>query len=63
MDQPVTTELSPYRKFSRSKWAALRADTPLTLSADELEELRGLNDRVNIDEVVAAVKDQPGGWV
>lgn len=53
MDQPVTTELSPYRKFSRSQWAALRADTPLTLSAEELEELRGLNDRVNIDEVVA----------
>ncbi len=53
MDQPVTTELSPYRKFTRNQWAALRADTPLTLSAEELEELRGLNDRVNIDEVVA----------
>ncbi|MGI9463057.1 MAG: type I pantothenate kinase [Aestuariivirgaceae bacterium] len=52
MDQQ-TTELSPYRTFSRSEWAALRADTPLTLTAAELEELRGLNDRVNLDEVVA----------
>ncbi|NNE22703.1 MAG: type I pantothenate kinase [Rhizobiales bacterium] len=52
MDQPVT-ELSPYRVFSRSQWAKLRADTPLTLNAEELEELRGLNDRVNLDEVVA----------
>ena len=52
MDQPVT-ELSPYRVFDRSQWAKLRADTPLTLNAEELEELRGLNDRVNLDEVVA----------
>ena len=52
MDQQVS-ELTPYRSFSRSEWAALRADTPLTLTADELEELRGLNDRVNMEEVVA----------
>ncbi len=52
MDQKIA-ELSPYRTFSRSQWAQLRADTPLTLNAEELEELRGLNDRVNLDEVVA----------
>lgn len=52
MDQQ-TTELLPYRTLARSQWAALRADTPLTLNAEELEELRGLNDRVNLDEVVA----------
>jgi type I pantothenate kinase len=52
MDQPVS-QLSPYRSFARSQWAKLRADTPLTLNAEELEELRGLNDRVNLDEVVA----------
>jgi type I pantothenate kinase len=43
---------SRYLRFSRSQWARLRADTPLTLSADELGRLRGLNDRVSIDEVV-----------
>jgi type I pantothenate kinase len=46
-------DISPYRQFSRTEWAKLRADTPLTLSAEELEELRGLNDRVDLDEVVA----------
>lgn len=52
MDQQVK-ELLPYRTLARSQWAALRADTPLTLNAEELDELRGLNDRVNLDEVVA----------
>ncbi len=53
MDQTVSTEVTPYRRFTRGEWARLRADTPLTLNADELDELRGLNDRVNIDEVIA----------
>ena len=35
-------ELSPYRSFSREDWAALRADTPLTLTSDKLDELRQL---------------------
>lgn len=52
MDQ-TTVQLSPYRIFTRSEWAKLRADTPLTLSAAEVEELRGVNDRINLDEVVA----------
>ncbi|HEY7747737.1 MAG TPA: type I pantothenate kinase [Aestuariivirgaceae bacterium] len=46
-------EVSPYRQFSRAEWAKLRADTPLTLTEPELAELRGLNDRVDLDEVVA----------
>ncbi len=52
MDQ-MTAQLSPYRIFTRTEWAKLRADTPLTLTAEEVEELRGVNDRVNLDEVVA----------
>lgn len=52
MDQQVN-ELSPYRVFTRAEWAALRADTPLTLEAHELNELRGLNERLDMDEVVA----------
>jgi len=47
------TPQSPYRAFSRREWAKLRDDTPLTLTAEELDELRGLNDRVDLDEVVA----------
>ena len=44
---------SPYRTFSRDEWAKLRADTPLTLSATEVDELQSLNDPISLDEVVA----------
>jgi len=46
-------EISPYRIFSREDWARLRADTPLTLSAEEVVRLQSLNDPVGIEEVVA----------
>jgi type I pantothenate kinase len=46
-------EISPYREFPRDDWAKLRADTPLTLNEADLDELRSLNDRINLDEVVA----------
>jgi type I pantothenate kinase len=46
-------ELSPYRHFSRDEWAALRADTPLTLTAADLARLRSLNDPMSVDEVIA----------
>lgn len=42
---------SPYRIFDRQEWASLRADTPLTLSADEVERLQSLNDPVSLGEV------------
>ncbi len=44
-------ELSPYRIYSKNEWSRLRADTPLTLTEVELEELRGLNEQVSIAEV------------
>lgn len=44
-------ELSPYRFFSAEEWAGFRADTPLTLTADEVRRLRSLNDPVDLDEV------------
>lgn len=43
---------NPFQVFSRKEWAALRAETPLTLSEAEIEQLRGLNERLSIDEVV-----------
>ncbi|WP_375461914.1 type I pantothenate kinase [uncultured Enterovirga sp.] len=46
-------DLSPYRSFSREEWARLRADTPLTLSAEEVEQLQSLNDPISLDEVIA----------
>jgi len=43
---------SPYINFTRQEWAELRNSTPLTLSEDDLQELRGLNEDVSLDEVV-----------
>jgi type I pantothenate kinase len=42
---------SPYIRFERDDWAALRAATPLTLSEDDLESLRGINERLDLDEI------------
>lgn len=55
MDQRLAQEddLSPYRVFNRDEWAALRADAPLTLTADDLKRLRSLNDPISLEEVVA----------
>lgn len=58
MDSRVKTgetagELSPYRHFTRAEWAALRADTPLTLTIDDLARLQSVNDPISVEEVVA----------
>jgi len=37
--------------FNRAEWAALRANTPLSLSEAELVQLRGFNEPVSLDEV------------
>jgi type I pantothenate kinase len=53
MDQKVSdTELSPYLRFTREEWAKLRADTPLTLGADDIHRLQSLNDPLSLDEVI-----------
>jgi type I pantothenate kinase len=43
---------SPWVPLARPDWAALRSATPLTLSEDDLEHLRGINERLSLDEVV-----------
>jgi type I pantothenate kinase len=45
------TPPSPWIELARPDWAALRSATPLTLSEDDLDHLRGLNERVSLDEV------------
>ena len=42
---------NPYLLFERNKWAALRDSEPLTLTESELDELKGINDEISIDEV------------
>ena len=52
MDQLAPTEkYSPYLFFSAAEWAEFRADTPLTLSEDEIRRLRSLNDPIDLEEV------------
>ncbi len=43
--------ISPYRFFTASQWAAFRADTPLTLTQEEVNRLRSLNDPVSLEEI------------
>jgi len=51
MEQRLEEKLSPYRVFTRGEWAALRDDTPMTLSSAEVAQLRSLNDRLDMAEV------------
>jgi type I pantothenate kinase len=51
-DAAMTTDFySPYHHFSADEWAKFRADTPLTLTSDEISRLRSLDDPIDIDEV------------
>jgi type I pantothenate kinase len=50
---PRPAPVSPHRTFSRAEWARLRADMPLTLTAEEVVRLQSLNDPVSLDEVEA----------
>lgn len=52
MDQAAPHVPSPYLFFSRAEWAALRADTPLTLTEADVDRLKSLNDPISLDEVV-----------
>ena len=51
--EPITQaeEPSAYMTFGRSEWATLRSSTRLTLSNNDLTDLRGLNDPIALDEV------------
>jgi type I pantothenate kinase len=43
--------VSSYLTFPRESWAELRNSTPLTLTEQELTQLRGINEEINIAEV------------
>ena len=49
----MTDAAGRYLTFERNEWADLRASTPLTLSADDLDSLRGINESIQLDEVAA----------
>jgi type I pantothenate kinase len=45
------SEPSPYVEFDRAQWRALRMSTPLALTAEELDRLRGLGEQIDLNEV------------
>lgn len=51
MEQMAPGNYSPYRVFSAEEWAKFSADTPLTLTAEEVNRLRSSGDRVDLGEV------------
>ena len=51
MEQRVDDGLSPYRSYTRQEWAALRDDTPMTLTPAEVAQMRSVHDRLDMAEV------------
>lgn len=51
LDHIGREKYSPFRAFSAEEWSRFRADTPLTLSEDEVKRLRSLNDPVDLQEI------------
>jgi type I pantothenate kinase len=54
LDDLKTEQTVTYLSFNRSEWAALRANTPMTLSSRDLAILRSVNEEVSQEEVVEA---------
>lgn len=40
-----------YISFDHDTWGKLRANTPMTLTEEDLDKLRGINERISLDEV------------
>ncbi len=49
------TDSDRYLSFDRAEWSDLRAATPLTIREKDLEALRGINDKIDLDEVSAVI--------
>lgn len=45
---PLTT---PYLQFTRTQWASLRNSVPMTLTEDEITQLKGINEDLSLEEV------------
>lgn len=47
----VNGTTTPYVELDRAAWSRLAASTPLPLTAEEVERLRGLADEIDLAEV------------
>lgn len=46
-----TSSLSPYMFFDREQWAMLRQSEPMTLTEEEVQQLKGINEELSMDEI------------
>ncbi|SMO83974.1 type I pantothenate kinase [Melghirimyces algeriensis] len=46
----VTKGISQYLTFDREQWMQLRASVPMPLTREELEDLRGINENLSLEE-------------
>ncbi|HXE81174.1 MAG TPA: type I pantothenate kinase [Vicinamibacterales bacterium] len=51
LSSPTDLSASPFISFTREAWARLRAATPLTITEAEVEALRGVNERITLQQV------------
>jgi len=51
LDHFQANDYSPYHFFSSDEWSRFRADTPMTLTADEVQRLRSIDDPIDLAEV------------
>ncbi|QHE53504.1 type I pantothenate kinase [Pontibacillus sp. HMF3514] len=42
---------SPYISFDKEEWSKLKANVPMTISAEQLENLKGINEALTMEEV------------
>jgi type I pantothenate kinase len=47
----ASTDLTRYIHFTSEQWGQLRAATPMTLNEHDLAVLRGINEKISLDEV------------
>lgn len=51
MSAPAAPSVSMFVELEREAWRALRESTPLTLTTEDLDGLRGLGERLDLEEV------------
>jgi type I pantothenate kinase len=47
----LAREVSPFLRFGRAEWAALRGGTPMTLTEADLRDVRGVGERLQLSEI------------
>ena len=45
------SKVSPFISFTRDEWKALRDSTPMTVSEEDLSIIRGINEKISLQEV------------